>query len=304
LQSVYANGLRHPEDVIQHCLTLFRKVDTVNLVAYLSKGNADLAASAGSLPERPSLKLCEEAGPLARFAHVLDLSARRVLPKHLLRRSMVLSSLHVGPDSFQQRLALAAYTGEEAVFDWTLLAVIDDDVDCKSIDDASQRRWIVQNVKRGVSIDQMSLPSTPHPRFGPESVIAAQLAALQSGNIFEAACFNVAGIAERSAACGKVLDEGLHEPSRNPIAHSVEGLRRLLALPSHAVLLGHADAVWGRAALPTQSIMVQEVSVRVQGSPMSAAGSSSSTFLWEVSLHKSNSCWMTSAITPVYTSVA
>jgi hypothetical protein len=94
-----------------------------------------------------------EQGPLASLDGVLDVGARRVLPGHLLRRSevscvelqcgslwpavpipsrqqasmfclleslQVKSSLQLSTDTFQQRVALTAKSGETSVFEWLL----------------------------------------------------------------------------------------------------------------------------------------------------------------------------------------
>jgi hypothetical protein len=102
VQSLLATGLTEPEDVIQHCLALFRKADLAQLQQYMpdsyqsAAAEADAGSSSSSpqapvLPVGPWLQVAEE-GPLAPLAGVLDVGARRVLPGHLLRRSQVSSS--------------------------------------------------------------------------------------------------------------------------------------------------------------------------------------------------------------------
>lgn len=201
MQSLLATGLTQPEDVLQHCLALYRKADLAGLQQYLpdsyvaadpaAKGpEAALvdpaAAQAGAagpaatgsrsssssrrrssrgppLPVGPWFKI-QESGPLAPLAGVLDVGARRVLPGHLLRRSRVLSTLQPSPDTFQQRIALTACTGETSVFDWRLQweAAEGGAADAAGGGGTRAGRWVLESVRRDPESD-FPLPTTPHP---------------------------------------------------------------------------------------------------------------------------------------------
>lgn len=106
---------------------------------------------------------------------MLDVGARRVLPGHLLRRSRVLSTLRLGPGSFQQRTALTACTGEEAVLVWHLrqrtataaeegaTASGDSEQHDSGLMEAPHGQWYVVDVHRDPESD-VPLPTTPHPK--------------------------------------------------------------------------------------------------------------------------------------------
>jgi hypothetical protein len=97
--SLLATGLTEPQDVLQHCLALFRKADLAALQQYLPDGHGsavhttDSTSTSSGSGSRPALPVgplhVVEEGPLASLAGVLDVGARRVLPGHLLRRSQV-----------------------------------------------------------------------------------------------------------------------------------------------------------------------------------------------------------------------
>jgi hypothetical protein len=123
-------------------------------------------------------------------------------------------------------------------------------------------------------------------------VALAQLAALQRGDVFEAASFNnwratdpFAG--RRGGRRGFSL--GLH----------CERLRETLAEPPYAALLRHAGAQLGPAALPQRGGLLQEVWVRAAAAAAGQEGEGlvAARFVWRLSLQP-NGCWMTSSITP------
>ena len=189
-QSLLATGLTEPQDVLQHCLALFRKADLAGLQQYLpgsysaavdaansSSSSSSSGSSPGlaSVPVGPWLQVVEQ-GPLAPLVGLLDVGSRRVLPGHLLRRSQVLSTLRPSPDTFQQRVALTACAGETSVFDWLLQWRPEVSKSAKaggsssgSSDAAAAAagsgggRWVLVSVRRDASTD-VPLPTTPHPQ--------------------------------------------------------------------------------------------------------------------------------------------
>jgi len=293
LQLEPPRSLAQPEEVIQECLTLLRNPNIVQIARFTSPEAAELAAK----PPPPLLvgsNLVREQCMLAPLAHTFDVGARRVLPRHLLRRSMVLGSLRLGSDDFQQRIALTACTGEEAVFLWRLqwhhggVASLKEAPHAESAGFSTGNeagRWVIQQVTREPEAsDAASLPTTPHPKCSPEAVVRAQLAALKRGDFFEAACFNRKGVSSATSRPSQ------RAPS---LIDQVAELQGLVGAAPYTMLIKHSDAVLGPAALLSQRKMVQEVSVRGEGS---RAGWS--RFVWELGL-QGNLCWMTTAIRAV-----
>jgi hypothetical protein len=191
-QSLLATEMAAPQDVLQHCLTLFRKADMAGLRQYLPDSCSEAIGAAGSsgaspvpVPVGPWLQVVEQGAPLAPLAGLLDVGARRVLPGHLLRRSQVLSTLRPSPTTFQQRVALTACTGETSIFDWHLRWHSDADSSSATDDGCTSDsngptaaaataaaaastnsrggRWELVSVRRDASTD-VPLPSTPHPQ--------------------------------------------------------------------------------------------------------------------------------------------
>ncbi|KAK9817156.1 hypothetical protein WJX72_010503 [[Myrmecia] bisecta] len=230
-----------PHEVIQTCLGLCRKVDRDRLQNYLwappRDGNAQTAGSGH--------RTGQEQGPLAPLSSIFDVGARRVLPGHLLRRSQVLSSLQLGPGRYQQRIALTACTGEEAVFVWTLAAV--------------DGGWLVCAVQRDPATD-WPLPAMPHPRASPEAVVHAQLAAIQSGDIPAAAKFM----------------HWPHQTGNGPwsLQHHQQRLAAFAQQSLCSMLLGRKQVVLGAASLPTQRRFLQHV--HIQSDPSTPRGAPSS----------------------------
>jgi hypothetical protein len=274
LQSLYATGLQAPEDVVQHCLTLFRKADALAQLAEF------LPSDAISFPPQPinvGGTLYTEHGPLSSLASIADVAARRALPGHLLRRSRILSVLRLPPDVCELRVKIAACTGEEATFVWTLGYT-------------ENEKWVVQSIRLDLEDGTKPLPSTPHPRHTPEAIVAAQLASLNRGDVYDAASFNFWQAPLRNS----------DEPSR------VFGLQYRLfaeALKTWpmAALLRHEEAVLGVAALPSQRSMVQEVvlkraSIEGDSKVLSVTGDWV-RLVWRLGLH-GNGCWMVLGITP------
>lgn len=101
---------------------------------------------------------------------------RRLAPNHILRRSEVRSVLRLG-NSAQLRVVVCARGGEEAVLHFDL-----------SLDKRS--RWVVNAITRDAESDA-EVPTGLHPRHSPESVVIAQLQALQANDAAYAARYAV-----------------------------------------------------------------------------------------------------------------
>eukprot|EP00887_Chlorella_sp_A99_P003174 scaffold9.g3174.t1 len=322
--NLYRGGLNDPADVVQHALTMFRRGDTGVLRPYLPEsywpaageeeegGNAPGAPGAG-LPElllRVGGRTVAERGPLASLAGLLDTGARRVLPGNLLRRSAVLSTLRAG-DAFQQRTAVTACSGEEAVLEWRLrrrdpdegggsaasaggsssAAAPGGDSSASGSGSTSggggsvcsrNAGWVIESVARDPACDE-PLPTTPHPRraqrrraagaqCSPEAVVLAQLQALQQFDTFEAGQYNM-------WRCGTT------GTGRLAVLVQSEMLQHQLAAPPYRLLLGHAAAQLGPAALPSQREQLQEVFV------FGGEGSGAAVYTWRLGM-QANGCWM------------
>eukprot|EP00884_Botryococcus_braunii_P003146 jgi/Botrbrau1/12832/Bobra.0045s0003.1 len=209
-----SGDLRNPHLVVQDCLASLRKADLSRLEPMFAGPFTQQVLRVGNM-------LIEERGPLATCARYMCSGARRTLPGHLLRRSRVLSSLYLGPDSFQQRTGITACTGEEAVLTWSLIR--------------RGEAWFVASVQRDED-NEDSLPTAPHPRMSPEGVVLAQLAALQRGDIHSAAQFTMAPPA------------------------SANGVFFMCMMAQHK-LLNLKEARLGPSALPTQRQFLQQVEV-------------------------------------------
>lgn len=263
-----------PDDVVQECLSLCRKIDVASLKSYLHPA----PSSPPPLPEFIESSV-QERDPLACCAAIFDVGARRVLPGHLLRRSRVLATLYLDEYTYMQRIALSGRTGEEAVFDWTLRK-------CLSTSN-TRGDWLVYRVERDDSTD-VPLPSTPHPKNSPEAVIKAQLAALGAGELYEAATFNSW---ERISTDTRLSVSQAGEAFSLGIQYGL--LLDRLSRPAHAALLNHQYSILGAAALLTPTSEIQEV--LVSAGPCSSldpfGGGKQTRFLWHMTLAP-NGCWM------------
>lgn len=169
MQAPQGVDLSQPEDVLHHCLTLFRKADAPALRPFLPPAAA-VAAAAGDVAFRVRVGDSEvmELGSLSCLGEVLDVAARRVLPGHLLRRSKVLSTLRLGPNESLVRTAITACTGEEAVFSWHLRwreCPIAGSIEVEEAvrDDFGHGGWVIEQVQRDGTTDDPP-PTTPHPK--------------------------------------------------------------------------------------------------------------------------------------------
>ena len=93
--------------------------------------------------------------------------------------AQVLSTLRLG-DTFQQRTALTACTGETSVFTWQLQWRREEPDEegssssrscsssSKSSSNSSRRRgggrWVLTSVRRDAAASDLPLPTTPHPK--------------------------------------------------------------------------------------------------------------------------------------------
>lgn len=324
LQRLYAKGIKAPENVIQHCLTLFRQCRSAIIEPEHALQHFPPSATLAVFSPPPILVVggykVREQGPLACLEPYLDVGARRVLPGHLLRRSRVLGTLHMGRNGFQQRISLTARTGEESIFTWHLQWTVEDeeerdpDVQASSLHEEESfieltdemnipdkpGRWIVQRVERDSTAD-MYLPTTLQPKSSPESVVKAQLAALHRGDIYEASSFNNW---ESSDPFNKSRRRG--GKRRFTMGIHYEMLREMLAEMPYGVLMKHQAAVLGPAAVPTQGSMLQEVWVKAgkENDAGVADGSGRggdegwTRFIWKLELQAENGCWVCCGIVP------
>jgi hypothetical protein len=278
-----------PEDALELLLTLFRKGDAASLASLLPAAAACAARAGGAAAlTRVGGREVAEAGTLAALAAVLDVGARRVLPGHLLRRSQALSALALGPDRWAARTALTACTGEEAVIEWQLVrrAPAGGDGDAATLLGA----WVLESAARSADGDGdgdaggaggATLPAAPHQRLGPEAAALAQLAALGRGDVLAAARWNLLAGRLCSAAPGEL-------GAATSAAHAA-GWAAFLERPPCAVLVGHAGARLGAAALASQRTQLQEVRVAPAG------GGAEAAFLFRMELASSGT-WMVGAI--------
>ncbi|EIE24391.1 hypothetical protein COCSUDRAFT_61816 [Coccomyxa subellipsoidea C-169] len=253
-----------PHSVIQDCLSSLRKADVDSFEEHFPVNRVKLGPG-----ERQVVlvggKPCIEDGPLSHFVDVLDAGARRVLPAHLLRRCQVLSSLQLGHGTFVQRTAITARAGEEAVLIWTLTQ--------------QDGRWCVQSIKRDDSCDY-PLPTRPHPRASPESIILAQMAALQRANLHD--------------ACKYMLFPGARPGSQLPkLMHS------FMQGPSQ-LLINHTEAKLGMASLGSLQRMTQEAEVLPLPDIALEHSDKAHKFLWHMCMRGSG-CWMVQSIEAVVT---
>jgi len=218
-----------PGEVVQRCLVLLRKGDTAGLLDLCREDTLTGVQE----PVYVGSQAVTESGPLASCSGLMDVTARRVLPGHLLRRCQVLSAFRPSHLAYQTRTAVTGCTGEEGVLCWQL---------------ARDRYgvWRVQSiaadggghVETAADVELLQ----PHPRLSPEAVVAAQLVALRAGDVSTAGRF--------LARCG------------GPNWLRSDAARGLLTLLSAR----GAEAVLEGGALPTQRRHLQAVRVR-SGSP-------------------------------------
>ncbi|KAK9837687.1 hypothetical protein WJX74_003001 [Apatococcus lobatus] len=253
---IRATDSAKPEDIVQDCLTLLRKEHTEGLQEHLA---------CPPHAEAPSIRIgndfIREQGPLAYAAGVLDVGARRVLPGHLLRRSQVLSLLQIAPDKYLERVSVTASSGEWAVLAWTLQRL--------------SGRWTVSSVKRDATCNY-PLPIRPHPRYAPETVVLAQIAALRKQRLYQAGVFHAAGASqmEMEQQQGSNMEDYIH----------------CVALLQHL----HHKAVLGEAALPTRSSFLQEVTLHYEPGVVvegpAAVVARRTRFIWSLELNEEG-CW-------------
>lgn len=159
-------------------------------------------------------------------------------------------------------------------------------------------------------------------RAAPEAIARAQLAALQQGDVFNAASFSswrgglkghlasrrtgapagwaAAGRRCQPPAAALTAQRAWHCPNRSlltarrpapthaGLAFHHEALRQKLRQEPYGLLLRHAAAQLGTAALPSQRELLQEVGVL-------AADGSSARFLWRLGIGQQG-CWMVTGI--------
>lgn len=124
------------------------------------------------------------------------------------------------------------------------------------------------------------LPACPLRRCAPEAIVRAQLAALQRGDILDAGSFS----SWRSGGGGG----GRVGSRRTGLAFHLDALAAKLEREPYGLLLRHAAAQLGAAALASPREQWQEVSVL-------AADGASQRFLWRLGMG-AQGCWMVTGI--------
>lgn len=217
--------LDRPEDVTLRALHASRRASPYDQTfrALLIPGSSSGVHSVGDM-------VLKESGPLANCSHILDTSARRVLPGNILRRCRVLSSLTLGEDCLQ-RVAITSCTGEEITLKFHL----------KDQGETEQRwegprssRWLISSVKSLIEDEECS-PLPPHPRISPENVIFMQLQALRGGNIKLAHRYNLTSCLRR-------------EPSEQ--RRDLNAYQELLRLPANLTM----NFLRGKAKIETSAL--------------------------------------------------
>lgn len=286
---------RDPEFVVQNCLKLFRQCDFKAVAEYIpleifenqppiqsnSLPVADIRADDADVNDDSNSRRIKEYILsqdliLSRFAHVLDVPSRRLLPCHLLRRSQVLGSFSVNKNSLVQRIALTARNGEESIFEWRLMKRDSGPEVINSV--RNPEGWVIKSVKYQGSTDTQ-LPSTPHPRHPPERVIEAQLAALADNDIYNASLFNAwkAG----HANTGMLVQYDL---LRRKLDASIAPLQNV----------NLQTACLGASALVSEKKQLQEVRLAAHDADMISQyfiPMRSLSFVWTLELAP-NGCWM------------
>ena len=292
----------------------------------MDSSNADTTVT--PLPITVGGHQVHEHGPLASLASVLDVGARRVLPGHLLRRSRVLSSLHIDSRTFQQRISLTARSGEVSVFKCTLHCGGEaedggEEINTSNhhhhhhhhhhlVEKETMKTWKLHRVQRespnfnntnnntNANEENSSSsfsPTTPQPKAAPEAVIHAQIHALQRGNIFEASSFNSWQPSESFASL--TSKQGGERPGDGfSMGINFDLLQHALNAYPYSALLKHEGVVLGPAALPTQHSMLQEVWIK------SNNNNEWCRFVWTMNLQSETACWMCTEIAVVVPSAA
>jgi len=190
----------------------------------------------------------------------MDVSARRVLPGNLLRRSRVLSAIRPNSLTYHTRVSVTGCAGEEVVLFWRL-------------GKGEHGAWHVESVAldaewcRGAAAGPSGV-SLPHPRLPPEAVVIAQLRALRDGDAAAAEAFVL-----RCAGQPGLFSAGAGRAIAAALAGS--GIRAEL----------------GRGALPSQRRHLQEVVISREDS----TGEGALKLVWGLSV-QADGCWMVESI--------
>ncbi|GAX73985.1 hypothetical protein CEUSTIGMA_g1435.t1 [Chlamydomonas eustigma] len=303
-----------PQDTTFQCLTALRRPD-IDAFRRLIVNTGDYHPS--SRPITVGGVSFIESGPLAPFASVLDVAARRTLPGHLLRRCRILSSIPMG-DTCVQRVAITAFSGEENVFVWKLqresptenklqltnctpnknapvvCLTHDEDASLPAVSSKSSSlydpSWVVVSINKDASQEnEDEIPDAPHPRLSPELVIRGQLFALRSGHVRQAASFQML----QSQDPTNILSSHLH----------VTSFRATYTQPAFDLLHSHSGYQIVTSVAPTQRTFMAEVLLHGRSGEFAnrvwglAEADRSRNFVFELGLV--GGCWRTEMIRAV-----
>ncbi|KAG2492172.1 hypothetical protein HYH03_009421 [Edaphochlamys debaryana] len=175
------------------------------------------------------------------------------------------------------------------------ISEVDSDSEDRSEPYPISTAWIVESIARDDSMDEQELPQAgplgdllssagggdgpmvggggPHPRWSPELVVKAQLAALRRGDVVGASSFN---LWSRSTSGGWDLH--------------LRSFRALLQQPPYTALLAARGAALGPAALASGRRQLQEVELLGAGEPC--------RLVYQLGM-QANGCWVIEAIRAV-----
>ncbi|KAL4856801.1 hypothetical protein ACK3TF_002860 [Chlorella vulgaris] len=195
-------------------------------------------------------------------------SARGVLLA-VPRSATVLSSLRLAPTLFRQRYEVTTQSGEEMVLTFELQ--LEEALEPKYRGLQLVHKWFLKAIK-GEPACPGELPLKPEPRWGPETIVQAQLAALQRGDAAGVFCF--------------ASPRNQQMPQYRPLLHheSADLLRCVHMKPDVAIVI-----VGVRSNIPTgepgvTQRVVYSWTVRLQG--QAASGGCAD-------------CWMTDSVSPI-----
>ena len=267
-----------PKNLVERALTALRKNSLNNIPAIICTSEV--------VPKnyRSERLLMEDGSMLSPYAHIFDVGARRLLPRNLLRRSRVLGALPSESGRYQIRMAVTSKSGEEGVLVWEL---------ANRSSSAAKAMWCLERVVREREEHTTPLPTTPHPRVSPESILLSFLKHIRELDVTQALSFCVGNpimdaISQHQQSPLSSLDISLDPEKRKDLLEALE-------LYPYCVLKSYTEIVLGEGLLLNQRHMVQEIFLHT--SPRSNSVNSLDSFpswvrfIWHVKLQK-HACWM------------
>lgn len=273
----FQNNASRADIAVIEALTLLRKnnVQAVSEILVTSKTETVTIESQDVVYRDGSV--------LSDYCNVFDVGARRMLPSNLLRRSQVLSVMPVvGSGVCHVRTKVCSKSGEEGIILWKL-----------QLDD-EDNGWRISCARLEYGLHDV--PKTLHPRYSPESILQAYLAAMKNREYTQAQCF-----------CSGIVLDMLKEElsargyySRNepgmlfiePI--SKECMDTVMSHDSHQSIVEHREWVWGRGLLCDQKRMVQEVVIKGKH-----PSSDWQHWIFHIGIHNHHGSWTIHAVTPI-----